>query len=924
MLKNKLTALVILICVSCLIVAGLLTLTVSAASANSHYSLEGAKYQLYTNSSCTAKAKDVNGDNAVLVTDASGSSNTLDMDPGTYYAKEVTASKGYKKDSTVYTVEVKASENASFRSSEPPVYGEPDFRVFKTDKDGEFDEERLEGAEFIVKYYDVTSKADIANSSPTDWWKFKTVKKEAPENAPAGTYWAGFDWKKDTPISSSRSGSALFYKDGSNDRVLPLGWFTIEETRAPDGFKLTNKVYYGQIKQNGSDGDAETAIDGAKDDNRLHVKVMIFEDTSCITSIKKTDSESGEWVAGAELQVLKGSTVVDEWTTGAEAHKIKALKAGTYTLREVSAPYGYDIADDVQFTVKEGSDTNVEMKNVPITISTYAADADAGKQIGCVKADENITDSVHITGLHEGRDYSVKGVLMDRSSGETIKDADGNDVAAVQTFTATEETMDVTVDIPVDSTGFEAGGRTVVFETLSRTSAVHDETVPAELQDHSDIENSDQTIVFPGISTVARDKTSGTGNLLAGPDAVITDTVTYKGVLPGETYTLEGELYDKTADSLTGITAAAEFSPDEENGTADMEFSFDATGMEGHILVVYETLKLGDVVLTEHKNPDDDAQTIYVPKLETSAGIQKGNSEIRDVVSYENLLPGRDYVFRGWLVDTVTGTKVPGSDGSVDLASGSDTSGEIEMILKTEKYDDMPGHSLTAFEELYLIRSPDEEDKDAADGTDSAEGEEILIAFHKDINDNDQTVGIYSDLKIRKKVTGNDGDRLREYDFLATFNGLMPDTAYEMEGDDSKTFMSDMSGSATVPFRLSNKEEVTVKRLPKGAEYQIEESPSGHETSFEVSSEDMKDKGARIVSPEGSNAKEPERSLSTAFEQVDLFDGTVIVSWENHREKAAPETGDRSSLILLSGMACAAAAALAALIAARRRKRKTQ
>ena len=86
----------------------------------------------------------------------------------------------------------------------------------------------------------------------------------------------------------------------------------------------------------------------------------------------------------------------------------------------------------------------------------------------------------------------------------------------------------------------------------------------------------------------------------------------------------------------------------------------------------------------------------------------------------------------------------------------------------------------------------------------------------------------------------------------------------------------------------------------------------------------MKDKGARIVHPEGSNAKEPERSLSTAIEQVDLFDGTVIVSWENHREKAAPETGDRSSLILLSGMACAAAAALAALIAARRRKRKTQ
>ncbi len=890
---------------------------VYAVSANSQYSLEGAKYQLYTNSSCTTKAKDVNGDIAVLTTDASGNSNTLEMDPGTYYAKETTASRGYKKDTTVYTVEVTASETAAFTSKEPPVYGTPDFRVFKTDADGSFSEKRLEGAEFVVKYYDVATKPEIANASPKDWWKFMTVKKEAPEDAEEGTYQAGFDWKTDTPAASSRPAGSLFYTDSNGKRVLPLGWFTIEEIKAPDGFRLSDKLYYGQIKQSRNGGDAEVIIEGAKDDSRLHTKVLAFTDDACITSIKKTDARTGEELEGAVLQLLKDDVVTDEWISGKSAHKIKALKGGKYTLREISAPYGYDIADDIVFTVKEGKDTNIEMKNEPVTISTSAVDADAGKHIGCISTSEAITDSVHITGLYEGREYIVSGVLVDRSSGEAVKDADGNDVTASTAFTATGDTMDVIVGFSVDSSSFEAGGRTVVFETLARTSAVHDETVPAQLQDHRDINNADQTIVYPGISTVAADSDSGTHNLLADESAVITDTVTYAGLLPDETYVLEGELYDKTDERLTGITSAAEFTPAEETGTVEMEFSFDASGLDGHTLVVFETLKLGDVVLAEHTNADDDAQTVFIPKIETSAGLQNGNHEIRDVISYVNLLPDRNYVFRGWLVDTSTGAKVPESDGSVTLSTGTDTSGEIEMILKTEKYDCMPGHSLTAFEELYLVETADEE------AADKQEEKEILAAVHKDITDREQTTEIYQDLKICKKVTGSGGDRTKKFEFLATFTDLVPDTAYEMEGDDVKTFMSDFSGSATVPFSLSNGEEVLVKRLPKGAGYRIEESPTDHTSLFRAYSKDMEGKGARIVQAGGSNAEKPEYELTTAAETVDLFDGTVVISWENNRERDAPQTGDSSRLILLCGVAIAAAAALTVMIAVRRRNRET-
>ena len=80
-----------------------------AAAGNSQYSLSGARYQLYTNAACTAAAKDANGSNAVLPTGAHGKANTLKMNPGTYYAKEITASKGYKLDPKVYTVVVTAS-----------------------------------------------------------------------------------------------------------------------------------------------------------------------------------------------------------------------------------------------------------------------------------------------------------------------------------------------------------------------------------------------------------------------------------------------------------------------------------------------------------------------------------------------------------------------------------------------------------------------------------------------------------------------------------------------------------------------------------------------------------------------------------------------------------------------------------------------
>ncbi|MBR1383377.1 MAG: NPXTG-anchored protein, partial [Ruminococcus sp.] len=69
-----------------------------------------------------------------------------------------------------------------------------------------------------------------------------------------------------------------------------------------------------------------------------------------------------------------GNTV-EEWVSTSEAHYIegKLIVGMTYTLREITAPDGFEIANDIQFKVNEdGSVTEVVMydKHTPTTTTT--------------------------------------------------------------------------------------------------------------------------------------------------------------------------------------------------------------------------------------------------------------------------------------------------------------------------------------------------------------------------------------------------------------------------------------------------------------------------------------------------------------------------------------------------------------------------
>ena len=88
-----------------------------------------------------------------------------------------------------------------------------------------------------------------------------------------------------------------------------------------------------------------------------------------LVEIVKTDLVTGEEIEGAELQVVdEEGNIIDEWTSTKEAHKVPGLEEGKkYKLIEKTAPYGYELTEEIDFVVTTDKETQkVEMKDTPI------------------------------------------------------------------------------------------------------------------------------------------------------------------------------------------------------------------------------------------------------------------------------------------------------------------------------------------------------------------------------------------------------------------------------------------------------------------------------------------------------------------------------------------------------------------------------
>jgi hypothetical protein len=121
-------------------------------------------------------------------------------------------------------------------------------------------------------------------------------------------------------------------------------------------------------------------------------------------------------------------------------------------------------------------------------IKTSAADPKSKIDgMGTLKEQATIVDTVAYKN-HAPGEYIMKGVLMDKVTGEPVKDAAGKEITAEQPFTVTDETTDGTVEMTftLDSTKL-ANPSVVVFEKSYLITGKSD-AEPAEGEEVTDNE----------------------------------------------------------------------------------------------------------------------------------------------------------------------------------------------------------------------------------------------------------------------------------------------------------------------------------------------------------------------------------------------------------------------------------------------------
>ena len=187
-------------------------------------------------------------------------------------------------------------------------------------------------------------------------------------------------------------------------------------------------------------------------------------------------------------------------------------------------------------------------------------------------------------------------------------------------------------------------------------------------------------------------------------------------------HALEGEqLADISGDSVSLVS-----------GTVEMKFTFDGTALVGKKAVAFEKLTTGGRLVGEHSDIKDEAQSIYLPAIETTADTN-GTDTVTDKVLYKNLLEGESYIMSGVLMDKATGKELVMNGETVTARMDfvpEKKNGSLIMEFPVS-VDELEGKTLVAFETCsILIKS-----ENGAD-----EPREVEIVSHKDINNEAQTV----------------------------------------------------------------------------------------------------------------------------------------------------------------------------------------
>ena len=321
----------------------------SITNGNSYYSLVGAEYGVYRNSNAT-------GHVATLVIGSNNWSQVIDLDAGTYYLKEIKAPKGYYLDNTIYPITVSSGSKATKTLKDKPKTDPVRVLLRKVDADTGADSPQGSGsladAHFTFKFYageyaDGVNPADLGKS-PTRTWVTKTDDK--------GRTYLTDKFKV--------SGDPFWY-NSKGIPTLPSGTLTIQETKAPTGYKINSEIFIRKV------------VPGESEEVSTYNEPIIKEDSLNFV-IKKVQSGTSTLIPNAKFRHTKPDGGIEELTTGSNGEVIiRGLTQGTHRIVETQAPEGYEVNRN-EFVFEVKSDNTIKVisntTNMGMSYSTFEGD----------------------------------------------------------------------------------------------------------------------------------------------------------------------------------------------------------------------------------------------------------------------------------------------------------------------------------------------------------------------------------------------------------------------------------------------------------------------------------------------------------------------------------------------------------------------
>lgn len=447
--------------------------------------LSGAVFEIYADEDITTPDGTVRAKKdelvATLKTNTKGTATSKQIHLGKYRVVEKTAPYGFVLNKTVNHIEL--------------TYSGQNEKVTNTSTS--FTNDRQKAEINLTKILEQDEKFNIGNNGEIRNVSFGLY---ADEDLKAAN---GTVIPKDgllEIITCNEKGKATFTTD------LPIGKYYVKEISTDNHYILSDKKYPVVFEYAGQD---TASVHISVNDGEPIINSIIYGTIKGL----KIDRETGEKITGALFGLFSNNET--EFTEETAIMTAESNEDGIFTFEDV--PYGEYIVCELKPATgylpngesypviilenNEVVEITVLNEKIPELKTTATID---GKKEFTANGDVTIDDVVSYKHLVPGKEYTVKGILMDKATGKPFL-ADDKEITSEVTFTVEKADSEVTVSFTFDGSVITKDTEIVVFETLYR-----DET---EIAVHADIEDKDQTVTIHPQPEPEKPQTGDNSNL---------------------------------------------------------------------------------------------------------------------------------------------------------------------------------------------------------------------------------------------------------------------------------------------------------------------------------------------------------------------------------------------------------------------------